>query len=1478
MVHLGATNHNLWHGFPSESKVDRTGAPFMTTGTGSQSPYSKETPIENSWGQFFGIPDNYVAPKKVELAFDVENERLPDAYKNTSINFVTEKIIRRISMEERFGTSKMFPLFQYEGSQNVSWDQVIFNDTVLDRVPEEGVPRMLSYRRTTDSATIARYAKSFHMEHGFMRSPLGKMVYISHLEQMANAIIETAELGCIIAALNYPLYEDPNDIYRNQSEHGIQQLGKLFENEIQDWARIQKEAHGLHNMLEKGRTALKKRINEPGNIWVLPQGVMQYVKSENLKKAFYITGHRFGEGYERYIQEEMGGVMYFESRDYYIGDNYENTDPTTVNRTIGTFFTMDDRVAKMEDAENFRASHENICIYDESSRSVELLQKNRCAKYGGLFDTFEGEDYAPRSAIGDAFFANYDSWGAFMHAADGLDYFVRSLHSKPNEVIQHFIDHVYHEVDKPASRSSSRNIRDDDGIRRMGPAERRRQFASGARFNGGGVSTARAVPEDEEETRPKVTDQEALEVIMDRFPDMRSTSEKQSQAEQVVRTLKDLDSRYDDALLPRYVTGLKNGKSTLNSVLNDAWATLGSDLLELDSRVSAAKSVSQYKRQGYQLTEVEEEGRRVCSASGDCDENKFSKLRKLDARSIKWLSQGEQTPTIQQVKLYTNPALIRSTASKVAFKSDLFSLTTNNLVLFAIDEGQYQYALQNNGAVHLERPDGSNLEHDTTRSALFQYSAALSLVGNLVIKSARKMREQEQKTATKFKEMIQEAGEAVRTLVNPNLTDTRDPDDMIRAAKTADSLPVLHCQAFARPLIFALRDLLRIVYDPTSTKEQLLNQLNTAILEVHQSRYEFSPNSRGTAGGFFPHFLDTDEHALMSVNARASRPKGADEKEEKYEPLPPISRSEAMKLQGDAVKAVADLHKTQDKDRIGTLADSFLVLNKRYEALYIACRRAGIKPDVWKNWVSIADRIYANKLTAPAPGGGAGRIALVDATGGNISSKAAVFISVLMSELSLRGPSGDNIDGWAWKEIKKGDEDAAVYTMLSARQAEGLDELASIAKISNAALPKFDSDAKKKNMTRAEIGKVVSRLAEIYDPRLAYKEYLQYCKNGFEGFTDDTRFALFKIFHDNLVNARVAIKKGERLVGVHQELYGYYVRGLPPSSEVINLSIKDETKKIFQQKESASSRRPLVSSHAATSSDEKGQEPGLDDEKSLFVQAVQTIASGGKEKKIVSPAQIRAMVMKMEIKNSAFPVWCASNDVYVPIGYIGFRPHAEYLMSTAIHMQGGPNGAGKTLWAWPDFQLADNVAQKMTYGHMSMYIKTIIFHKEKLLHMRNCFCQDYVRGNSISFFDHLNKYDRARYKEDNIEHDIFLIPIPANWRAPAHFLDICGTWHKALGANKQSQEATNYPNSKVFSSLWGWRHRVNPLDRTFDREQKIPMANTICFRDNQWNYNPKSGKYDHVVEGKGHWQTMRLGNTFGPSLTDMTGVTYTHAV
>jgi hypothetical protein len=89
-------------------------------------------------------------------------------------------------------------------------------------------------------------------------------------------------------------------------------------------------------------------------------------------------------------------------------------------------------------------------------------------------------------------------------------------------------------------------------------------------------------------------------------------------------------------------------------------------------------------------------------------------------------------------------------------------------------------------------------------------------------------------------------------------------------------------------------------------------------------------------------------------------------------------------------------------------------------------------------------------------------------------------------------------------------------------------------------------------------------------------------------------------------------------------------------------------------------------------------------------------------------------------------------DIVFPFGFLLYRPFITHNMATAILTKKGAE-TGETLIGHADFQLGDDVARKMHYGHYTMYLKSIVYRQDNVFLAQNIYCQNYVSGNDTTF-------------------------------------------------------------------------------------------------------------------------------------------------
>lgn len=79
----------------------------------------------------------------------------------------------------------------------VAWDEIIFNDHMLQPVPEEGISRLVTQQTNERRDHYVRYGIALILEHGFMKTAKGQQSYQMNILQIRNATLETMYFGVI---------------------------------------------------------------------------------------------------------------------------------------------------------------------------------------------------------------------------------------------------------------------------------------------------------------------------------------------------------------------------------------------------------------------------------------------------------------------------------------------------------------------------------------------------------------------------------------------------------------------------------------------------------------------------------------------------------------------------------------------------------------------------------------------------------------------------------------------------------------------------------------------------------------------------------------------------------------------------------------------------------------------------------------------------------------------------------------------------------------------------------------------------------------------------------------------------------------------------------------------------------------------------------------------------------------------------------
>lgn len=117
------------------------------------------------WNNWFGEP----AGGKIALdpyeAYRRENFQLPEAYKGHNV-YLTTVLIQLITDDDMWPARIALPFRITESENKIVWDEIHFNNHLLNPVPEEGVSRLVTQQTSERQDHYVRYGLAFMLEHG----------------------------------------------------------------------------------------------------------------------------------------------------------------------------------------------------------------------------------------------------------------------------------------------------------------------------------------------------------------------------------------------------------------------------------------------------------------------------------------------------------------------------------------------------------------------------------------------------------------------------------------------------------------------------------------------------------------------------------------------------------------------------------------------------------------------------------------------------------------------------------------------------------------------------------------------------------------------------------------------------------------------------------------------------------------------------------------------------------------------------------------------------------------------------------------------------------------------------------------------------------------------------------------------------------------------------------------------------------------
>lgn len=367
-----------------------------------------------------------------------ENYTLPDAYVGQNL-YILNILITAIFIADQWPVTRCLPWLKKEDSMEVQWTEWHFTDHMLDRSPEETVPRMLTNTRTSHSKGMQRYGKNCSFEDGFLTTPMGRVHWAMSIKQIYNLIIETACMGACVALIQSSPAIDHLAEFRGS---GNNQSDTAFIRGIMDQAELMFAPHkrfdGMISLLSRAITEYTNRNGKGPNGLILPQGTSRYFSHLDHNTPNLFKGPH---GSSDIFRTATSGLELLESREFRIGEHEDNLDVFYKEIAFGGVFVMNDRGSKTVQACDYKTAMRNTAVYDESVDDYVMVEFGEAMKYSGLWTNLFGEDEPELAEIGQEILPGMKSqWKILQWGGQDKAFLECILSLKRHDTMKRFLE------------------------------------------------------------------------------------------------------------------------------------------------------------------------------------------------------------------------------------------------------------------------------------------------------------------------------------------------------------------------------------------------------------------------------------------------------------------------------------------------------------------------------------------------------------------------------------------------------------------------------------------------------------------------------------------------------------------------------------------------------------------------------------------------------------------------------------------------------------------------------------------------------------------------------------------------------------------------------------------------------------------------------------------------------------------------------
>jgi hypothetical protein len=169
-----------------------------------------------------------------------------------------------------------------------------------------------------------------------------------------------------------------------------------------------------------------------------------------------------------------------------------------------------------------------------------------------------------------------------------------------------------------------------------------------------------------------------------------------------------------------------------------------------------------------------------------------------------------------------------------------------------------------------------------------------------------------------------------------------------------------------------------------------------------------------------------------------------------------------------------------------------------------------------------------------------------------------------------------------------------------------------------------------------------------------------------------------------------------------------------------------------------------------------------------------------------------------------------------------------------------------------DFQLGDNVVQKLHYGNFTFYSKSVVYRQQNVYLAEDMFSTGYIGGTGTEFFSDYQDMEDYNNGVHTRHKSIFAMIAPYTDVEYNNPIDITGRYSGDTAA-LNVDDKLHFSSAPFYRQLWNWGSQGNVPPGRSKFEAPDASQNTMCFQGHQSMFNPQTKMFDVVIKNTGHW-------------------------